>query len=71
MILATHQHFDEARRALEMAVALGAHSSEVWCALADSTLRSVPERIDAAEAAISQALKVAPDDPHGFRIRTR
>ena len=71
MILATHQRFDEARRDLEMAVALGAHSPEVWYALADSTLCSVPVRIDAAEAAISQALKLAPDDPHARALAGR
>jgi tetratricopeptide (TPR) repeat protein len=71
MIQATHHHFDEARRALETAVALGARSPEVWCALADSTLRSVPVRIDAAEAAISEALKLAPDDPHARALAGR
>ena len=63
VILATHQRLEEARQALETAVALGARSPEAYYYLADCTLRSAPKRTDAAEAAIRQALKVAPSDP--------
>jgi tetratricopeptide (TPR) repeat protein len=63
IILETHKHFEEARQALETAVALGARSPEAYYYLADCTLRSAPQRIDAAQAAIRQALKLAPDDP--------
>ncbi len=63
IILATRKRFEEARQALETAVALGARSSEAYYYLADCTLRSAPKRIDAAEAAIGQALKLAPHDP--------
>lgn len=63
IILAAHGQFDEARRALHNAVSLGAHSPEVWSCLADATLRSAPDRIADAEAAIAEALKLAPDDP--------
>jgi Flp pilus assembly protein TadD len=63
IILAAHQRFAEARQALETAVALGARSPEAYYYLADCTLRFAPKRIDAAEAAVRQALKVAPDDP--------
>ncbi len=63
IILAAHRRFEEARQALETAVALGARSPEAYYYLADCTLRSAPKRIDAAQAAIRQALKLAPDDP--------
>ena len=62
IILAAHQHPEEGRKALETAVALGAHSPEVWYALAESSLRAGPAQMDAAKAAIGQALKIAPDD---------
>jgi tetratricopeptide (TPR) repeat protein len=62
VVLETHQHFDEARQALETAVALGARSPEAYYYLADSSLRSTPPRVDAAEAAIRKALGLAPDD---------
>ena len=62
IILAAHQHYDEARRALETAATHGARSPEAWFCLADMTLRSAPERLDGAEAAIAQALRLAPDD---------
>jgi predicted Zn-dependent protease len=48
---------------LETAMALGAHSSEAYFYLAESTLRASPERIDDAEKAIRQALDLAPQDP--------
>ena len=63
VVLETHQHFDDARQALETAVALGARSSEVYYYLAESSFRSAPSRIDAAQAAIGKALTLAPDDP--------
>jgi cytochrome c-type biogenesis protein CcmH/NrfG len=71
LILAAHGRFEDARRALETAVALGAHSPEAWYALADSTLRSGPGHIDAADAAIAQAMKAAPDDPHTRELAAR
>ena len=63
VVLETHRHFEDARLALETAVALGARSSEAYYYLADSSLRSTPGRIDAAEAAVRKALSLAPDDP--------
>jgi tetratricopeptide (TPR) repeat protein len=63
IILGTHKHFEEARQALETAVALGARSPEAYSYLAECTLRTAPKRMEAAEKAIRQALKLAPDDP--------
>jgi tetratricopeptide (TPR) repeat protein len=63
VVLETHQHFEEARRALETAVALGARSSEAYYYLADSSIRSTPARMDAAEAAIRRAVSLKPQDP--------
>lgn len=63
IVLQSRGRFEEARQTLETAFALGAHSAEAWYALADCALRSVPQRIDAAEAAIRRALDLAPDDP--------
>ena len=57
IILAAHQHAEEARKALDTAVGLGAHSAETYYALADSQFRTG----HAAEA-ISEALKLVPDD---------
>jgi tetratricopeptide (TPR) repeat protein len=63
LILAAHGQFDPARRALETAAAHGARSPEAWSCLADMTLRSGgTERMDAAGAAVSQALRLAPED---------
>jgi tetratricopeptide (TPR) repeat protein len=64
IILAAHQHFDEARKALETAATHGARSPEAWSCLADVILRSAadPKGADAAEAAVSQALRLAPQD---------
>jgi tetratricopeptide (TPR) repeat protein len=61
MILAAHRHYEEARQALETAVALGASSPETYFFLADCTLRA--GRKDAAEPLIRQALKLSPGDP--------
>jgi protein SCO1 len=63
VILATHRHFQEARHALDTAVALGARSPEAYYYLADSILHSAAGPIDGAEAAIQHALRQAPDDP--------
>jgi len=63
VILATHQHFEEARHALDTAVALGARSPEAHYYLADSILRSAGGHLDGAEVAIQHALRQAPDDP--------
>ncbi len=63
IVLASRGRFEEARQTLQTAFALGAHSAEAWSALADCSLRSVPKRLDAAQAAIRQALQLAPDDP--------
>jgi Flp pilus assembly protein TadD len=62
VILAAHRHFEEARRALETAVSLGARSPEAWFYLAESTIRSAPDRTGDAEAAVREALKLAPQD---------
>lgn len=71
MILAADGHFDDARHALETATALGAHSPEAWYALADTALRSGPAQIDAAEAASSKAMKLAPDDLYARELASR
>jgi tetratricopeptide (TPR) repeat protein len=62
IIQAAHEHFDEARRALETAVALGARSPEALFCLADAIVRSAPDRMDDAEAAVATALRLAPED---------
>jgi len=63
IVLESRGRYDAARQALETSFALGAHSAEAWYALADCSLRSAPERIDAAAAAIRRALELAPEDP--------
>ncbi|HEY2015419.1 MAG TPA: tetratricopeptide repeat protein [Bryobacteraceae bacterium] len=63
MIFHSHQRYEEARQALETAVALGARGAETYYYLADATLRSGPEHHGAAETLIQEAVKVAPDDP--------
>lgn len=63
MILDHHSRFEEARQALETAVAVGARNSVTYFYLADATLRSGVDRRDAAEMAIGQALKLSPRDP--------
>ncbi len=62
LILAAHERFDEARRALETAATHGARSAEAWQWLAEATLRSAPDQASAAETAVRQALKLAPGD---------
>ncbi|MEP6716265.1 MAG: tetratricopeptide repeat protein [Terriglobia bacterium] len=62
LILAAHHRYEEARRVLETAAALGARSPEVFYNLADCTLRATPDRINDAEAAAGRALALAPDD---------
>jgi tetratricopeptide (TPR) repeat protein len=62
VMLAAQQHFDDARKALETAVSLGAHSPETLYALAETSLRSTPPHGEAAQAAIGRALNAAPDD---------
>jgi tetratricopeptide (TPR) repeat protein len=61
IILDTQRHYEEARQALETAVALGAIGPETYFFLADCTLRA--GRKDAAEPLIRQALKLSPGDP--------
>jgi tetratricopeptide (TPR) repeat protein len=63
IVLETHGGFEEARQALETAVSLGARSPETYYYLADSTLRSTPKRIDAAEKAAGQASALGRNDP--------
>lgn len=63
VVLAAREQFEQARQALETAVALGARSSEAYYCLAEATLHSAPKRAGEAEAAIRQALKLAPNDP--------
>ncbi len=66
VILTAKQQFEQARQALETAIALGAQSPEAYYCLAEATLYS-PGRIDEAQVAIRKALKLAPDDP---RVRS-
>ena len=61
-MLAAQQHFDDARKALETAVSLGAHSPETLYALAETSFRSTPPHGEAAQAAIGRALNAAPGD---------
>jgi tetratricopeptide (TPR) repeat protein len=63
IILDSRKRYEEARQALETAVALGARSPEAYFYLADSELHSGAARIDAAERAIRQALDLSPGDP--------
>lgn len=62
IIQAAHGQCEEARRILGTALTLGARSPEAFFYLADCTLRSAPDRLDDAEAAIARALRLAPDD---------
>ncbi|MBZ5620106.1 MAG: tetratricopeptide repeat protein [Acidobacteriia bacterium] len=66
MILSIHRHFEEGRKALETAVALGAAGPEVYFYLAGCALRSVAggpsSGREAAEVAIGKALQQAPED---------
>ncbi|HYW42922.1 MAG TPA: tetratricopeptide repeat protein [Bryobacteraceae bacterium] len=55
IILDTHRHYEEARQALETAIALGARGPETDFFLADSKLRPGPARKDAADTAVRQA----------------
>jgi tetratricopeptide (TPR) repeat protein len=66
IILAAHGDADAARKALETAVSLGAHSAEMWYALADSQFRS-----GHPAAAIAEALRLAPDDPGVLALDAR
>jgi Flp pilus assembly protein TadD len=61
MILDRNGRFEEARKALQMAVALGESGPEVHFHLANSELRS--GAAGAAETEIGPALRRAPDDP--------
>ncbi len=63
IILETYKRYEEARQMVEKAVALGARSSEAYFYLAESLLYTSPERIDAAQKNIRQAVALAPDDP--------
>jgi Flp pilus assembly protein TadD len=71
IILAAHQNPEAARKALETAATLGAHSPEMWYALADTTFRAGPAHLDAAEAAIGQALQAAPGDAQAQELARR
>jgi Flp pilus assembly protein TadD len=62
IIHANHKRFDDARRALETAVALGARSPDAFCYLAASIMQSAPNRKADAEAAVRRALLLTPDD---------
>jgi tetratricopeptide (TPR) repeat protein len=63
IMLAAGPRFEDARQAFETAIALGARSADAYSGLAECSLRSSPRRTDAAEAAVRQALKLAPGDP--------
>ncbi len=63
IILETYKKYEEARQMVEKAVALGARSPEAYFYLAESLLYTSPERIDAAEKNIRQAVALAPEDP--------
>src|ERR1700722_4461836 len=61
IILATHRHYEEARKALETAAALGASSPQTYFFWPDCALQR--GRKDAAKPPIREALKLSPDDP--------
>jgi Flp pilus assembly protein TadD len=61
ILLGAHRHWDEARQALETAVALGARSAGVYFYLADCAFYG--GRKDAAEPLIGEALKLRSADP--------
>ena len=61
ILLDVHQHYDEARQALETATALGARGAETPYYLADCLLHS--GHADDAEKVIAPALPAASDDP--------
>ena len=63
IFLDRHQHFEEALRAIETAIKLGAQFYEAFYFLANSALHSGPSANDAAESAIRQALQLSPGDP--------
>ncbi|MCX6628219.1 MAG: tetratricopeptide repeat protein [Candidatus Solibacter sp.] len=63
IILNAHQRYEEARQALQTAVALGERSPETYYYLADCEFHSGPARKDAAAAAVRQALDLSPADP--------
>jgi len=63
IILDSHKQYEEAEKSLETAIALGARSPEAYFYLAESTLHAAPDRIDAAQKAITRAEELAPDDP--------
>jgi hypothetical protein len=52
-------------------MALGGHSAELYYALAQTSFRAGPEHIDAAQSAIEQALKLAPDDVQAKTLGAR
>ncbi len=59
MVFAAERKSDEARKSLEAAVSLGAHSAEVYYALA---FTSDAAHMETAKTAIAQALKLEPDN---------
>jgi tetratricopeptide (TPR) repeat protein len=63
MILAATRRFEEAQKALETAIALGASDPELYFYLAKSAMNSGSRGQKIAEAAIREALRLAPDDP--------
>ncbi|HYW47226.1 MAG TPA: tetratricopeptide repeat protein [Bryobacteraceae bacterium] len=63
MVLAAGHRFEDAQKALETAIALGASGPEVYFYLAESAVSAGSPDRKAAEAAIQQALRLAPEDP--------
>ena len=63
IVLATHGRFEEARRRLETALALGADDAVVWYYLAKSTRQAAPGEVDSARKHVERALELAPQDP--------
>src|SRR5207248_3159184 len=61
IILDRHGHYDEARKALETALALGATDPAIHYYLADCALQS--GSLAAAQGAIDKALQQSPQDP--------
>ena len=63
LIQAAHEQYAEARRALENAVTLGAHSPEALGHLVDCMLRGEAALAAEAQPSIDRALRLAPNDP--------
>ena len=63
IVLNGKEKYPGPRRASNAAITLGAQDAQAYACLAEATLHSVPEQIEAADAAITKALELDPEDP--------